>query len=290
MKVMRILLCVVLLLTAAGCGGQGEGEAAPSSLPSVTRSVTRTPVQPSGTRSAAGPTASPPTRSGRPQRTSQAPKPSRVEPTPEPSGVEPTRTTSAGAAPAEPSPTSADAVTTIINSPSPTSSATQSDAAATTDEEEAVAPWIWWAVGLLAVTALVAAAVLFRRRRARVEWAMALDETLAEVTWLSTDLIPTLLGESAAGRPGVWAIARPRVLGLEQMLAGLVGRAPDDVTARHCTDLSSTVQALRRVLDQPEGAGVVGGEASATAMRQAQGQLDEGVVALQGRSGAGHST
>jgi hypothetical protein len=288
-KVMRILLCVALLLAAAGCGGQGEGEAAPSSLPSVTRSVTRTPVQPSGTRSAAGPTASPPTRSGRPQRTSQAPKPSRVEPTPEPSGVEPTRTTSAGAVPAEPSPTSAGAVTTI-NSPSPTSSATQSDAAATTDEEGAVAPWVWWAVGLLAVTALIAAAVLFRRRRARVEWAAGLDETLAEVTWLSTDLIPTLLGESPAGRPGVWAIGRPRVLGLEQMLAGLVGRAPDDVTARHCTALSSTVQALRRVLDQPENAAVVGAEASATAIRQVQRQLDQGVVALQGRSGAGHSS
>jgi hypothetical protein len=136
---------------------------------------------------------------------------------------------------------------------------------------------------------VVAGAVLLRRRRARVEWATNLDQALAEVTWLSHDLIPALLGQSAAGRPGVWAIGRPRVLGLEQTLERLVGRAPDEVTARHCTTLSSTVQALRRVLDQPEAAGVVGGEAGATAIRQVQRQLDEAVVALQGRGGAGDS-
>lgn len=277
---MRTLLCVAVLLAAAGCGGQGEGGDAPSSLPSVTRSVKRTPVQPSDTRSVGEPTVSRPTRSGRPQQTSQAP---------EPSEAQPTRTRSAGAAPAAPSPTSASTVTTIITSPTQAPSATQPDAAATSDEA-AVAPWIWWALGLLAVAAVVAGAALFRRRRARLEWATNLDEGLAEVTWLSQDLIPTLLGESAAGRPGVWTIGRPRVLRLERTLEGLVARAPDDVTARHCTTLSSTVQALLRVLDQPEAAGVVGGEASATALRQVQRQLDEAIVALRGRSSAGGHT
>lgn len=275
----RTFLGVALLLTAAGCGGQGEGGAVPSSLPSVTRSVTRSPVQPSDTRSVGEPTASRPTRSDRPQRTSQAPKPSEAAPT---------RTGSAGAVPAEPSPTSA--VTTITTSPSPTSSATQPDAAATSDDDGAVAPWIWWAVGLLAVIAVVAGAVLFRRHRARVAWVTDLDEGLAEVTWLSQDLVPALLAQGAAGRAGVWAVGRDRVLQLEQTLEGLVARAPDDLTARHCTTLSSTVQVLRRVLDQPEAAGVVGGEATATAIRQVQRQLDEAIVALRGRSGAeGHT-
>ncbi len=280
MNGIRTLIGVALLLTTAGCGGQGEGGAAPSSLPSVTRSVTRTPVQPSDTRSVGEPTVSRPTRSGRPQQTSQAPKPSEAEPT---------RAGSAGAAPAEPSPTSASTVTTIITSPSQAPSATQPEAAATSDDEAAVAPWIWWAVGLLAVTAVVAGALLFRRHRARVEWVTDLDEGLAEVTWLSQDLVPALLAQGAAGRPGVWAVGRARVLQLEQTLEGLVARAPDDVTARHCTTLSSTVQALRRVLDQPEASGVVGGEASATALRQVQRQLDEAIVALQGRSGGGHA-
>ena len=280
MNCIRTLIGVALLLASAGCGGQGEGGAAPSSLPSVTRSVTRTPVQPSDTRSVGEPTVARPTRSGRPQQTSQAPKPSEAEPT---------RTRSAGAAPAVPSPTSASTVTTIITSPTQVPSATQPAAAAATDDEATVAPWIWWAVGLVAVTAVVAGAVLLRRRRARVEWATGLDQALAEVTWLSHDLVPALLGQSAAGRPGVWVIGRPRVLGLEQQLEGLVGRAPDDVTARHCRTLSSTVQALRRVLDQPEDAGLVGAEAGATAIRQVQRQLDEAMVALQGRSGAGAS-
>lgn len=277
----RTFLGVVLLLTAAGCGGQGEGGAAPSSLPSVTRSVTRSPVQPSDTRSVGEPTASRPTRSDRPQRTSQAPKPSEAAPT---------RTGSAGAGPAEPSPTSASTVTTIITSPTQAPSATQPDAAATSDDDGAVAPWLWWAVGLLAVIAVVAGAVLFRRHRARVEWVTDLDEGLAEVTWLSKDLVPALLAQGAAGRAGVWAVSRDRVLQLEQTLEGLVARAPDDGTARHCTTLSSTVQVLRRVLDQPEAAGVVGGEATATAIRQVQRQLDEAIVALRGRSGSeGHT-
>jgi hypothetical protein len=164
-------------------------------------------------------------------------------------------------------------------SPSPSASS-QPEAAATIDQEAAVAAWVWWLLGLLVVAALLAGAALLRRRRRRADWSTALDDALGEASWLSGDLIPTLLGQSASGRSGVWAIGRARVLRLEQSLDGLAERAPDDVTARHCATLSSAVQGLRRAVEQAEAAGVLGGETSTSALRQAQRELDAAIVAL----------
>lgn len=132
----------------------------------------------------------------------------------------------------------------------------------------------------MVVAVLFLGVVLLRRRRNRADWHARLADALGEATWLSTDLIPTMQGQSATGRSGAWAIGRTRVLGLEQTIAVLVGQAPDDTTARRCASLSSAVQALRRVLDQAEAAGVVGGEASTSALGQAQQELDAAIMAL----------
>jgi hypothetical protein len=283
----------LLLSAVAGCGGQGDGGGtAGSALPSVTRSVTRSPAQPSVTRDDGGstdsppsPAVTPPSRSGRPSRTGEAPKPSEAQST-RPESAQPE---SAEPEPAQPSATGfATTITaTPSSTPSSTPSATQPDAAASTDEDASVAAWVWWLLGLLVAAAVLTGTVLVRRRRSRTDWAMGLADALDEATWLSEDLIPTLQGQSVAGRSGVWAVDRARVRRLEQSLEGLAGQAPDDVTARHCTTLTSVVRALRQILDQSETAGVDGGEAGTTALHQAQRELDEAIAALRARSGGG---
>ena len=279
MKAVATLAWVVLVLAVGGCGGQGEGGS--SSLPSVTRSVphsaaasvTRSPERPSATRS--------------PERPSATRSPER-----------PSATGSKGdaagpsSAPAQPSRTAittttatATAVTTVTSTPGtttpePTSSASPQAAAGATDDEDGTGDdWVWWAVGLLLVLAAVTGTLLLRRRRARAEWSAGLRDALAEVTWLSHDLVPGLLAQDGAGRSGVWAIGRTRVLRLEQTLESLLGRAPDDVTARHCSTLAASVQTVRQVLDQAEIVGNVGGDATTTALRQAKLGLDDAAVA-----------
>jgi hypothetical protein len=278
-----LLVAALLLSASVACGGQGEGGGEGiSPLPSATRSVTRTPVRPSASGGEGGPSIARPSRSesARPEPEPTRTRSAEPEPAPTKSAVpEPTSTKSAGPAPVQPSPTSTATTLTKTITPSPSSSPSQSEAASDT-EESGVPGWVWL-LALVVAAAVLAGLLLMRRRRHRAEWSAGLAECLAEISWLGHDLVPGLLAQDAAGRSGVWAIGRTRVLRLEQTLEGLVGGAPDDVTARHCSALSSSVQALRRVLDQSDAAGVIGGEATTTALREAQRALDEALVALQ---------
>ena len=169
---------------------------------------------------------------------------------------------------------------------SPTlSQPTEEQASAAADGDGA---WAWWLLGLLALAAMVVLGmVLARRRRKQVDWSSALAEELGEATWLSHDLVPTLQGQDAAGRSAVWGIGRTRVLRLEQRLEALGGQAPEPQRARQCAALSSAVHALRSVVDQAETAGDVGGEATTTALRQAQHELDDAIGALRATRGGG---
>ncbi len=260
----------LVLATSAGCVGQGDGADGPQSAtarPSVSQSVTRTPVRPSSTRSALEPTVAPPSK------TPERPTPTEVEPSPTRSTPDETRTMETTA-------------TTETAQPSPTPSQPAEEQA--TQEADDDGAWAWWVLGLLALAAVVVlTVVLGRRGRKRADWAAGLNEAIGEATWLSRDLVPTLQGQDAAGRSGVWGIGRTRVLRLERTLEGLGGQARDPQTARRCAALTSAVQTLRSVFDQAEVAGDVGAEATTTALRQAQHELDDAIAALQTPRGGG---
>jgi hypothetical protein len=264
----RALLGVLCMYAVAACDGQGTGGDGSADLPSATRSVTRSVDLPSATRSRPEPTPEPPTR------TSEAPAPTDGEPTRtrEPDDGGPT-----AEEPDETRPGPTDTTTVTASAPSP--SATQAGAETSTGEDDDTG-W-WWLAGLLALAAVLTGVILIRRHRRHAAWSAGLADALGEASWLSHDLVATLQSQNGEGRAGVWEIGRPRVLRLEHALEPLAEQAPDPVMARHCTALASAVQVLRTMLDQADATGDLGGEATTTALRQAQHELDEAIAVLQ---------
>ena len=100
------------------------------------------------------------------------------------------------------------------------------------------------------VAAVVAAVVAARRRSARRDWTASLDGARAESEGLARDLAPSLLADTRESRRGGWAVARPRVVALQDRLAALAKSAPDVADSTVASDLAAAVGDVRRTLDQ----------------------------------------
>jgi hypothetical protein len=260
-------VAVIVALALSGCSGDGSGgrptslptelPTSPSiTLPSVTLPTVTLPTVPSVTL----PTVTLPTlpTATLPEATASPEFPAELPPAPE--------------VPAEVPPAEA------------TETATAAPAAIEQEGEETeddTSGWLWLLLLLIGAAGIAAVAGLIRRRRAQEAWAKALDEPLQEAMWLRDSIVPNLLAQSPDGRAGVWAIARLRVLTLEQRLADLVPRAPEPATARPLEALSAAVQALREVLDHSGTIVGFGGASTTAALHQSQSELNEAIRALQ---------
>jgi hypothetical protein len=153
------------------------------------------------------------------------------------------------------------------------------------EDEEALAEdgdfgWWWLVILLLGAAVIVTGVMLLRRRQARAEWDEGVARAVGEATWLSDELVPSLIGQGSHGRAGVWTIGRPRVLTLERSLEDLVADSPDPEAARPVAALSSAVRAFRSALDQADRLPDFGGFSTTAALRQARQEIEETVRML----------
>jgi hypothetical protein len=239
----RRLGAVLLLAVAAplvSCGGE-SGElptldpsrsltnvpSITATLPSPTRSFSRSPTDTSAPTSDAPTTepTDPPTSTD----TSAPPTPTPTTPTPTPTETEPTEATSS----AEPEP-----------DPSPT--ATPPAAEEENASDGATTPaWVWWLVGLLVAGLAVGVPLLVRARR-RNAWQERLTTAEAEVAWFARELVPELRRSTTVERlAGGWAVSSQRVVAAEDLLTSLVATAQDDTRRARATELRDAVRAAR---------------------------------------------
>jgi hypothetical protein len=238
-----LLLPVVALLVS--CGDQ-SGErptldpsrsltdvpSVTATLPSPTRSFTRSPTDTSSPTTDA-PTSEPPTTEPTEPPTStdtDTSAPPTPTPTPTPTRTESEQTTAASSPEREPTP-----------SPSPTPEATETEE----DDAESTPTWVWWLVGALVVALAVGVPLLVRARR-RSAWQERLTAAEAEVAWFARELVPELRRSASVDRlAGAWAVSSERVVAAEDQLTSLVATTQDDTRRARATELRDAVRAGR---------------------------------------------
>lgn len=224
-------VALLLAWTSVACGG-GSAErpvSDPSRSPTVTRSVTAT--VPTPTRSV--------DRSERP-----SPSPSEPEPTRAPS-PSPTRTPTP-----EPTPTGETQAQSPVSTGSPQQTPSPTPVSEDVQTEESGLPgWAWWLLGLLVLALAIGVPVLLRSRR-RTAWRESLAAAEAEVTWFARELVPELRGSPSQERlAGGWAVASPRIVGLEDRLTSLEATAPDQPGRERALALREAVRGGRQRLN-----------------------------------------
>jgi hypothetical protein len=201
--VRSVVLCLVLLPLMAACGSGGGGAA---ERPSITASLS-------------------PTRSPAPTSLPSAPATSTAPPVTEPTATAPTTIQPTTQPTTEPT-TQPTTQPTTGPTTGPTTPATETQP--TPNEVNDAHHWWWVALAVVLVGGVVAA-LLVRRGRGRRAWEDQLADAEREVAWIARDLVPQLRGSASAAEVAAgWAVASPRVVGLDDRLAGLVATAPGD--------------------------------------------------------------
>ena len=135
--------------------------------------------------------------------------------------------------------------------------------------------WPLWALVALVVVGIVVALWLHRQSRRRDEHS-SFDVALSEADWLGRDLLPTLLTASRDERRGAWSVSRPRVVALEDRLAGLATPGSGTVGSLNAQHLETAVIGVRSSLDDESRAGGLDSATEALgAVKQAARQLDQ---------------
>ena len=266
-SIARVSALGAALLVFAACGDVDPDR--PQVEPTRTGPPSVTATLPSPTGSLSRPTRSPTESATTPPASSPAPtRTSTPTPTPSPPASSPdtptatvtasvtetttvTPTATPTATPTDtPTPTPDATETPTVTTPVPSPTETPTAEEASTDESATIPSWVWWLLGLVALTAAIVIPLVVRSRRRRA-WASDLAGATDEVVWFARVLLPQL---RASAEPSLiaagWGANATRVASAEDRLTAMVATAPNDVEQARALGLRDSVRAAREQLGQ----------------------------------------
>jgi len=234
-----IAVCTMTACSQIGSAKQAVSGLATSVAANVTRSAAAVPAVPSQATTAAE------AASG-----SASPTPT---PTPSPTSAAPTQTT-ASATVTTPAPTSAATTAAATPTPSPT--------ATTGGTSSSVSPWVWAAIGAVALVALIVGIIAWttsaRRRRTdataarRSQVIDAYAKGAALYDAMAAAEVPGAL--TAADAPARWYDIQRRADDYGQLLYGLRETATDEQDRLNISNVLASLQAVRSAMEAERAA------------------------------------